>query len=239
MHRHHSKIWMFALLLTAATATPVFAAISSGDVVDLVNRERTKAGIPALARSETLDRVAGGKADDMVREQYFSHTSPSGVTPWHWFRAEQYDYRYAGENLAIHFKNADTQHLAWMESKKHCENILSPKYAEIGVAVREAEWDGKPTVVAVQMFGTKMGDEEKLPVSTDTDSLCPKVLSGFTTGGGNESSEGLVGGLLRSITERWHIESGTFFALLFFGAAQAMGVMLVILIAFRSRRLSP
>jgi uncharacterized protein YkwD len=43
------------------------------------------------------------KANDMATLSYFAHTSPSGLTPWHWFAKANYVFSYAGENLAIDF----------------------------------------------------------------------------------------------------------------------------------------
>ena len=54
-----------------------------------------------LAKSDMLQEAAEKKAQDMIENNYFAHTSPQGKTPWHWVEESGYDYRYAGENLAI------------------------------------------------------------------------------------------------------------------------------------------
>jgi hypothetical protein len=136
-------------------AFPVLASeITAKKVIQLVNAERQKRDLPSLLENETLSRVAEKKAKDMIDKDYFAHTSPEGKTPWHWFSKENYDYRYAGENLAINFVSAEKQMDAWMKSESHKKNILSENFSEIGVAVAAGKIDGKEAIVTVQEFGT-------------------------------------------------------------------------------------
>jgi len=103
----------------------VFAAdFSPREVFDFANTDRTTLGLPALRFDEVLSKAAAAKADDMVKNGYFAHTSPQGTTPWYFFEKEGYQYRYAGENLAIHFTDAAGEETAWMAREKHRENIL-------------------------------------------------------------------------------------------------------------------
>lgn len=139
------------------------APFGESDVVRLVNRDRRIAGLKELSWSETLADAAERKADDMARASYFSHTSPDGTRPWFFFGAAGYTYRFAGENLAIHFTNPELQESAWMESETHRANILSSRYTDIGIAVRDAVFLGVPTVITVQLFGAPAG------VSTESD----------------------------------------------------------------------
>ena len=46
---------------------------------------------------------------------------------------------------------------AWMASPTHKENIVNPKYTEIGVAVVPGSLLGQDTVLVVQLFGTQAG----------------------------------------------------------------------------------
>lgn len=92
----------------------------------------------------------------MFRLGYFEHVSPEGRDPWYWFHEANYVYRYAGENLAIDFSDANALFAAWMESPTHRANILHPKYTEIGVAVVDGLFADTPTTLVVQHFGTPM-----------------------------------------------------------------------------------
>lgn len=131
------------------------SGMTSAETVNLVNEARTSQDLPELAVNEKLVKAAEAKIDDMIKNDYFAHTSPTGATPWTWFEKVGYDYKFAGENLAINFSSAEDQQAAWMNSETHKENILSPNYKEIGAAVKEETIDGKSTTITVQEFGAQ------------------------------------------------------------------------------------
>lgn len=128
------------------------------EVLTLMNQDREAIDLPDLLWSDTLFRAAEMRLSDMEANQYFAHESPSGVSPWISFDRAGYRYRYAGENLAIHFSDATSEEKAWMESPEHRDNILNVRYREAGVAVREIDWRGDRTILAVVLFGTRVGD---------------------------------------------------------------------------------
>ncbi len=130
--------------------------ISIESVIRLINESRKKEGIEILKESPILDTIAKDKVKDMLVNDYFAHTSPSGKDPWYWFSQNGYNYAYAGENLAINFKSARAQHEALMKSESHRKNILNSNYSEIGVAVAQGKIDGKETVLVAQVFASPM-----------------------------------------------------------------------------------
>lgn len=146
------------LLLVAPFGIQASSLFSSQEVIEYMNQDRSAAGLPALRLNAALSEAAAAKAHDMATKEYFSHTSPDGTTPWYFFEKAGYAYRYAGENLAIHFSDAKDEEAAWMASEKHRENILSPKYVETGIAVVEMPWNGKTTMLTVELFGTRFGE---------------------------------------------------------------------------------
>lgn len=131
------------------------SSITPEKIVELVNQERAKNQLPALQINKALSQAAADKAADMVKYDYFEHTSPQGVTPWQWLEKNNYDYKYAGENLAMNFTTAESENKAWMDSPTHRDNILNTHYQEIGVAVREGRINGHTTILAVQEFGSR------------------------------------------------------------------------------------
>jgi len=111
---------------------------------------------PHLSENPLLDLAAQLKALDMAKKGYFSHISPEGITPWHWFEQVGYEYAFAGENLAVNFQNVNDLIPAWLNSPSHRENILSSNYTETGVGVARGEFAGQETFFIVQFFGTPM-----------------------------------------------------------------------------------
>lgn len=150
---------MFLLGLSAGSTfflkrTVLGASVSSSVLIDLTNESRLANNHPPLVRNSLLDRAAELKAEDMVKEGYFAHTSPKGVTPWHWFREVGYLFAYAGENLAVNFTDARAVRDAWLASPKHKDNLLDVRFREIGMAATEGTYEGDPSIFIVQLFGT-------------------------------------------------------------------------------------
>lgn len=136
-------------------STAKASEITADNVIELVNQAREKANIQVLTKNSSLERAAQDKAQDMFDNNYFAHISPAGKTPWFWIENQEYDYRFAGENLAINYTNAQDAQKAWMDSELHRKNILNADYQEIGVAVERGFIAGQKTIVAVQMFGAQ------------------------------------------------------------------------------------
>lgn len=124
-------------------------------IVDLTNEEREGGSLISLTRNPLLDEAARLKAEDMAKNAYFSHYSPDGISPWHWFSEVSYDFVSAGENLAVHFTESEDVVDAWMESPAHKANIMGGQYQEIGVGTAKGEYKGRPTIFVVQLFGTQ------------------------------------------------------------------------------------
>ena len=133
--------------------TSHFAVITSSELIELANKERMVLGLRPLVVNQQLIQAAQNKAEDMLNQDYFAHTSPVGVTPWYWLEKAGYKYTAAGENLARNFTDSNYVHQAWMESSSHKANILNKNYQEIGIAIVEGELNGEKTVLAVEFFG--------------------------------------------------------------------------------------
>lgn len=144
--------------LVVFPAQKVWASeITPKNIIQLVNKERFSQGLDVLTENSILDKAAQNKLSDMIEKNYFAHTSPEGLSPWHWIEKNGYDYQYAGENLAVNFTSAEDQHKAWMASATHRKNILNSSYKEIGVAVAKGTLEGHSSIITVQFFGTKIG----------------------------------------------------------------------------------
>jgi uncharacterized protein YkwD len=124
-------------------------------LITLTNQERTKHGLKSLTYNKKLQAAAEAKAYDMLNKDYFDHVSPDGVTPWKFIDKSGYAYTKAGENLAIDFQTVAGAVPAWMDSPTHRANILKAEYKETGIARVKGEYQGRQTVVVVQIFGTQ------------------------------------------------------------------------------------
>ncbi len=118
------------------------------------NSEREKMGSEPLKLDDKLNLAAAMKAKDILDGQYWAHTSPNGASPWTWFEKADYDYKYAGENLARGFRTANGVVAAWMDSTEHRHNLLNPEYKNAGFAVLSGELKGEKTNVVVALYGT-------------------------------------------------------------------------------------
>lgn len=130
------------------------AAVYASVLVDLTNKVRLEKNITELKISEALTNAATLKAEDMASKQYFAHTSPDGTTPWYWFQKANYNFVFAGENLAVDFTESEDVENAWLASPKHNENIVDSRFTEIGIATKTGTWQGRQTTFVVQLFGT-------------------------------------------------------------------------------------
>lgn len=133
--------------------TSLLGNVQSAVLVDLTNKDRLQSGNTVLAVSPLLTQAAQMKAQDMAEKSYFAHTSPEGLTPWHWFGEVKYAFSYAGENLAIDFRESQDVENAWLASPTHRANIMNTNFTEIGIATAEGMYQGHPTTFVVQMFG--------------------------------------------------------------------------------------
>lgn len=112
----------------------------AAQVVKLVNAERAKAGLGALASDALLDKVAMAKVKDMSNNNYFDHQSPTYGSPFDMMKQFGVTYSYAGENIAKGQKTPQEVVTAWMNSAGHRANILSKNFTHIGVGFYNGYW---------------------------------------------------------------------------------------------------
>ena len=118
------------------------------EVFDLINKQRTQNGLSPLKENSELQRVARIKAQDMVNNNYFSHTSPTYGSPFDMMKSFKISYNTAGENIAGNSSNSSAV-TAWMNSPGHRANILNGSFNQTGIGVVTGSKYGK---IYVQMF---------------------------------------------------------------------------------------
>ncbi|MBQ9070029.1 MAG: SafA/ExsA family spore coat assembly protein [Clostridia bacterium] len=107
------------------------------EVVRLVNEERAKNGLSPLTYDWELSRVARYKSEDMQKNKYFSHTSPTYGSPFNMIKNFGISFKSAGENIAKGYKTPKAVVDGWMNSPGHRANILNKSFTHIGVGYTE------------------------------------------------------------------------------------------------------
>jgi uncharacterized protein YkwD len=129
-------------------ASPQVSVRPSGPLLasralDLVNQARARgarcgtrafAPAPPMTLSGTLAGVASGHAIDMAQHDYFEHVDLAGKSPADRVRAVGYREKLVGENIAYGPESVEDVVQGWLDSPGHCENIMDPRFAQMGIA---------------------------------------------------------------------------------------------------------
>lgn len=105
------------------------------ELLELVNKERAKAGVAPLTIDTRLNQSAQRKADDMTKYKYFGHVSPhDGKHGYEYINDVDIRCITNGENL-LASKDSYTSYdsvYTWMHSKPHREAMLRSTYNTVG-----------------------------------------------------------------------------------------------------------
>lgn len=134
---------------------PYATEMSVSELTKDTNIRRAKNKVDQLSLDKKLSEAAQAKANDMVKRDYWSHSTPDGNAPWEFITDANYLYKKAGENLAYGFSNDNEVIAGWMNSKSHRENLLDPAYKNVGFGFAQSNdfIDQGPTTVIVAMYG--------------------------------------------------------------------------------------
>jgi uncharacterized protein YkwD len=88
---------------------------------------------PPLVRSEALDRAAMAHARDMALRSRMEHAGFDGSTPAERVTREGYRWRKVGENVATGQRTPEEVVAEWLESPRHCTNLMDPAFTEMGI----------------------------------------------------------------------------------------------------------
>lgn len=104
-------------------------------MLQLVNRERSRAGLQALSLSQKLDQAADGYSTRMATGDFFDHTDQqTGSSPGDRIEAAGYtDWSTWGENISAGQTTAEAVFQGWMNSTGHRANILNPNFTHMGL----------------------------------------------------------------------------------------------------------
>ena len=110
-------------------------------MLELVNRERIKAGLRPVKNDPEMTVVARTHSKDMFARGYFAHDNPDGKDPFDRMRDHNVKFRAAGENLAL-AQTLEIAHNNLMNSPGHRANILKPEFGRLGVGILDGGFYG-------------------------------------------------------------------------------------------------
>lgn len=169
-----------ASVLLLALAPACFASSTSDPeglrnrALELVNQARREAGLHALELAEKANHAARTHATDMLRRDYYSHTSPEGDTVQdRYIAAGGSKWRLTAENIARcgactsqpDLDAVDRLHRGWMESSGHRQNILRRGLRQFGFSFVSDLERGQYAVQTFAGPGVPRGDEDAAEVA--------------------------------------------------------------------------
>lgn len=120
----------------------------SEELLTAINKERAKEKLPSFKTNNTLNFIAYQRALIIQDTDDFSHAATKSGKTFVYFANELgYPYRWLGENMAKKVNSVEEIVSRWMASPKHRDNLLDPRFKEIGIASL------KDSVITVVIFG--------------------------------------------------------------------------------------
>ena len=157
MMRHRRTIQRVNLSVTVLVTSLLLSACNqertghSATYLDAINAARAQAhdcgdtsfpAAPPLQWNAKLAAAAQEHSDDMARNNLTGHEGSDGSTPKERIEKQGYQWRSLGENVAAGQPDTRTVVKDWLNSPGHCENIMNPKFTEMGMALSENNTTG-------------------------------------------------------------------------------------------------
>ena len=104
----------------------------------LINDDRAKQGLPALALDGEISRVARQHSEDMRDKNYFAHTGADGNSPSSRLRGAGITFVISGENIARTTGMNDPAEAAneeFLNDIEHRDVLFNHQFTKVGVGV--------------------------------------------------------------------------------------------------------
>jgi len=128
-HTAASNIW------TASFQPKPALTVNKNSILHETNAFRTKSKVPPLAASPALAIASDAKCADMAKQKYFGQKDPKGADSWVFVTKAGAQYKQAGNVMSEGWLQAKTIERAWQKDTNAKAVLLSPAYAQTGVAV--------------------------------------------------------------------------------------------------------
>ena len=132
------------------------SSIDSSQLLIQANKARESNNAKNLELNSDLNSAAEQKANDIVKNNYWTHVSKDGTTPWQLISSTGLKYGEAGENLAYGFNTSNDVIIGWMNSKEHRDNLLNKSFTMTGIGIATSDnfmGKGKQTIV-VELYAS-------------------------------------------------------------------------------------
>jgi uncharacterized protein YkwD len=123
---------------SAAIATPPPAEATAG--LTVANEIRQQNNLPLFRANPILTAVAQGQAEDMLRRNYFAHSTPEGLSPFDRMDKAGLRYGAAAENIAMGETDPHAVFQMWLFSPGHKKNLLNKIYLRQGIGYAGGYW---------------------------------------------------------------------------------------------------
>jgi uncharacterized protein YkwD len=142
IERRGQNIWIVLAAPFAAPALQNTRQVTER-VLDLANEARSRsrrcggksfAAAPPLQLVAKLTSAAREHARDMAKHSQLAHEGSDGTTPAQRVTRKGYAWRTVGENVASGPTTPEEVMAGWLASPGHCENLMDPRFTEMGIA---------------------------------------------------------------------------------------------------------
>ena len=99
---------------------------------------------PPVSWSGALAMAAYLHSEDMVLNNFFSHTGSDGSSAGQRISRQGYPWRTYGENIAVGYPTVSSLIQGWLGSEGHCRNLMDPAFTEIGAGYAIGPFGGNP-----------------------------------------------------------------------------------------------
>ena len=141
------------------------SALETGILREL-NAIRRRHGLAPVRLQPSLGAAADGHSRAMAAKGFFTHESADGTTfpdrVRRYYGMGRHRYWSVGENILWSSPSVDPRRALemWMASPRHRENILTPRWREIGIGAVHVPaapgvYGGAPTTVVTTDFGVR------------------------------------------------------------------------------------
>jgi uncharacterized protein YkwD len=146
-------------------------AVAEARLFELIQASRQKAGLNPLTADTELRAVALAHSQDMAKNRFGAHVSPSTGTVDDRLRRAGVRVSLGAENIAMH-ASPEGAHELLMRSPAHRGAILHPAFTHVGIGVVILPGPAGPQLFATQVFVRR-------PLASDTRPTADAIVQTF------------------------------------------------------------